>query len=79
LFAAGAGRVHQAIFQADKRTGRQAHKQTDALADSKNKIIISQMEDSKRAAAKGEMEQEAWPCMVHRQGQQAEDEQQHGR
>ena len=51
-------------------TGRETHRQTDALADrctgktgaqadSKKKIIVSQMEDSKQAAAKAEVEQYA--------------------
>jgi len=37
----------------------------------KEKIMVSQTEDSRQAAAKGEEEQLAWHCKVHRQGQQA--------
>ncbi len=45
----------QTDAQAEGRTGRQTHWQTDALADSKKKITVSQIKDSKQAAAKGEM------------------------
>ena len=44
----------QPSAQADRCTGK-----TGAQADSKKKIIVSQMEDSKQAAAKAEVEQYA--------------------
>jgi len=68
--------IRQTDAQADRRSGRPC---SPGMCISKKKIMVSQTEGSKQEAAKGEEEQYAQHCMVHRQGQQAEDEQQHGR